>query len=171
MANEIRLGQTTNADVYVDGNRHVGRVKEFGLDKLGYETVTHEALGLKIKVDLPGRTMEALNATISFAWLEIEMLLRTLVPNRAITFTFEQFVDVFSEEGFETGESYKLKTTVSLLFKSSTFDAFKNGEGMGIEHECSVIRYTVKSDANDLPIIEVAPLANICRVNGVDVWT
>jgi len=171
MAREIRLGQTTNADVYLEGNRHVGRIKEFGPDKIGYETVSHEALGMKIKIDLPGRTMEPLNASITFAWLETDLLLRTLLPNRAVNFQFEQFVDIFSAEGFETGESYRLNTNVSLLFKSSSFDAFKNGEGMGIEHECSIINWTMKSTESDGYLFEFAPLANIARVGGQDVWS
>jgi uncharacterized protein len=171
MAREIRIGQTTNSDVYVEGNRLVGRIKEFELDKVGYERVTHEALGMVGKVKLPGRTLEPIDAKISFSWLETEMMLKTALPNKAVTFQFEKFVDVFDQEGLVKDEGYRIITTATLLFAEESMDAFKNGDDpIGRELECSVIRYVVKSTETDQFIREYAPFENINRVDGADVW-
>jgi uncharacterized protein len=168
---EIRIGQTTNADVYLEGNRLVGRIKEFELDKVGYERVTHEALGMVGKVKLPGRTMEPIDAKINFSWLETELMLRTALPNKAVTFQFEKFVDIFDQGGLVTGEGYRIITTTTLLFAEESMDAFKNGDDpIGRELECSVIRLVVKSTETDQFIREYAPFENINRVNGADVW-
>ncbi|MCA0338471.1 MAG: phage major tail tube protein [Proteobacteria bacterium] len=168
---EIRIGQTTNADVYLEGNRLVGRIKEFELDKVGYERVTHEALGMVGKVKLPGRTMEPIDAKINFSWLETELMLKTALPNKAVTFQFEKFVDIFDQGGLVTGEGYRIITTTTLLFAEESMDAFKNGDDpIGRELECSVIRLVVKSTETDQFIREYAPFENINRVNGADVW-
>jgi uncharacterized protein len=171
MAREIRIGQTTNSDVYVEGNRLVGRIKEFELDKVGYERVTHEALGMVGKVKLPGRTLEPIDAKISFSWLETEMMLKTALPNKAVTFQFEKFVDIFDQDGLKRDEGYRIITTATLLFAEESMDAFKNGDDpIGRELECSVIRYVVKSTETDQFIREYAPFENINRVDGADVW-
>lgn len=171
MAREIRIGQTTNADVYLDGNRYVGRIKEFDLDKVGYERVEHAALGMVGKAKLPGRTLEAIDAKISFSWLETETMLQTALPNRAVTFQFEKYVDVFDDTGIVVDEGYRVITTVSLLFAEESFDSFKNGDDpIGRELECSVIRLVVKSTETDVFIREFDLMQNINRVNGADVW-
>jgi len=168
---EIRIGQTTNCDIYLDGNRLVGRVKEFEVDKVSYERVTHEALGMVGKVKLPGRTLEPIDAKISFSWLETEVMVRTADPRSAMTFQFEKFVDIFDQTGLVVGEGYRIITTATLLFAEEAIDAFKNGDDpIGREHECSVIRYVVKSTETDQFIREYAPFENINRVDGRDVW-
>jgi len=172
MAREIRIGQTTNADVYLDGNRLVGRIREFELDKVGYERVTHEALGMVGKVKLPARAMEPIDAKISFSWLETELMLRTALPNRGMAFQFEKFVDVFDQDGLIVSEGYRIITMTTLLFAEEAMDAFKNGADLiGREHQCSVVRYVVKSTETDSFIREYAPFENINRVNGEDVWS
>ena len=168
---EIRIGQTTNADVYLEGARHVGRIAEFKLDKLAYERVTHEALGMVGKMKLPGRSMEPIDAKIKFMWFETEVMLLTALPTKATTFQFEKFVDVFGQDGLAVEEGYRIITTATLLFAEESFDAFKNGKDAFMrELDCSVIRLVVKSTETDQFIREYAPFENINRVNGQDVW-
>lgn len=169
---EIRIGQTTNADVYLEGDRLVGRIEEFNLDKVGYERVEHEALGMVGKMKLPGRTMEPIDAKIKFSWLETELMVKTALPNKAVTLQFEKFVDIFDQGGVVSEEGYRIITTVSLLFTEESMDAFKNGkDAIGRELQCSVIRLVVKSTETDQFIREYAPFENINRVDGVDVWS
>lgn len=168
---EIRIGQTTNADVYLEGARLVGRIKEFELDKVGYETVTHEALGMVAKVDLPGRALSPMKAKIAFSWLETEVMMKTALPNKVVTLQFEKFVDVFDAAGLVAGEGYRIITTVGLLFGEESLDAFKTDkDAIGREHECSVTRLVVKSTETDQFIREIDVFTNINRVNGADVW-
>jgi hypothetical protein len=168
---EIKIGQTTNADVYLEGNRYVGRIKEFELDKLAYERIEHAALGMVGKAKLPARTLEAIEAKISFSWLETETMLMTALPNKAVTLQFEKFVDVFDDTGVVVDQGYRIITTVSLLFAEESFDAFKNGDDpIGRELECSVTRLVVKSTETDQFVREFDLFQNINRVNGTDVW-
>jgi len=171
MAREIRIGQTTNADVYVEGNRLIGRIKEFELDKMSYERVTHEALGMVGKMSIPGRSMEALEAKMTWAWLETEFMLRTALPNRGMALQFQKFVDVFDQDGLVASEGYRIITNVTVLFAEETINAFKFGsDPIGRELQCSVIRLSIKSTETDQYIREYAPFENINRVNGADVW-
>jgi P2 family phage contractile tail tube protein len=167
---EIRIGQTTNADVYMDGARLVGRIAEFKLDKVGYERIEHAALGMVGKAKLPGRTLEAIDATIKFDWLETDVMLRTAVPNVLTMFQFEKFVDVFDHGGLVVANGYRIITTVGCLFAEEALDALKNGEAVGYETTCSVPYLMVKSTEKDVFIREIDISANINRVNGAEVW-
>lgn len=168
---EIRIGHTSTADVYVEGNRLAGRIAEFTLDKIGYKQVTHESLGMVGAVELPSRGLEPLKAKIKFQWLETELMLKTALPNRAVGFMFEKFVDVFDQTGLVTASGYRILTNVQLLFAEENFDAFKLGDdAIGREVACSVIRLSVKSTETDQFIREYAPMEGINRVNAVDVW-
>jgi uncharacterized protein len=167
----VKIGQTTNADVYLDGDKHIGRIAEFKLDKLSYEDVTHQALGMVGEAKLPGRSLEAIKAKIKFQWLETDVMLKTALPNKAVTLTFDKFVDIFGPEGVVEAEGYRIVTTVSLLFMDEQFDAFKNGnDSIGRDIECSVIRLVVKSTETDTFIREFDIFNNINRVDGKDVW-
>lgn len=168
---QISIGQTTNADVYLDGNRLVGRVKEFKLDKVAYERVEHAALGMVGKAKLPGRQLEAIDAKISWIWLETAILLKTADPTRAVSLQFEKFVDVFDADGLILSEGYRILTQVKLLFAEEEMGAFKAGDdAVGVEHSCSVTRLMVKSTETDAFIREFDLFEGINRVNGKDVW-
>ena len=168
---EVRIGQTTNADVYLEGNRLVGRIKEFKFDKLAYERVEHMALGMVGKAKLPARALEAIDATISWSWLETEILRRAANPTKALALQFEKFVDVFDADGLIVAEGYRIITSVSLLFAEEKMDAFKNGnDAIGVEHDCSVTRLVVKSTEDDTFLREIDIFQNINRAEGKDVW-
>jgi uncharacterized protein len=169
---EIRIGQTTNADVYVEGNRYIGRISEFELDKMAYERVEHSGLGMVGVLKLPSRTLQPIDAKIKFSWLETEFMLKTALPNVAVPLQFEQFVDVFDQGGLVSSEGYRIITSVSLLFAEESMDAFKNGnDAIGRELACSVIRLSMKSTETGQFIREYAPLENINRVDNKDVWS
>ena len=167
---EIRIGQTTNADVYLDGTRLVGRISEFSLDKLGYERIEHAALGMVGKVKLPGRTLEAIEAKIKFDWLETDVMFKTATPNVVTMLQFEKFVDVFDQSGLVVSSGYRIITTVGCLFAETTMDALKNGEAVGEEVQASIPYLMVKSTEKDIFIREFDVSANINRVKGADVW-
>lgn len=167
---QISIGQTTNADAYLDGNRLVGRIKEFKLDKVGYERVEHSALGMVGKANLPGRQLEAIEAKISWSWLETGVMLRTASPNKALSLQFEKFVDLFDADGLIEAEGYRIITQVKLLFAEEEMGAFKVGDAVGVEHTCSVTRLVVKSTETDAFIREFDLFEGINRVNGKDVW-
>lgn len=172
MANDqIVVGQITNADVYIDGGRHVGLVKTFNIDGVGYETVENRSLGMVGALKLPARTLEPIEAKVKFAWLDAKLALKTWMPNAAVSFTFEQFVDIFDQQGLDRAKGHRIITMVDLLFSKRTADEMANSnESQGVEHECSVIRLTVKSTLDDVFLQEFAPFDGINRINGVDVW-
>lgn len=167
----IRLGQTTNTDCYLAGNRLVGRIKEFKLDKFGYEKVAHKTLGSVGAVELPSRGVEALKAKIKFEWLETAIMAMVALPNKVVTLQFENYVDIFDAGGLAVDEGYRVITIVDLLFNEEQIDAFKMGnDSVGSEADCSVTRIIIKSTETDQFIREYAPLAGVNRVDGKDVW-
>lgn len=166
----MKLGQVTNSDVYFDGVNIAGRVSEFSIEDVGYETIEHKALGMIAIVELPARTLNPLKAKIKFDWLDEAIMRRTALPNRAVTMQFQSYVDVFDADGVNTALGYRLITSVDLMFASSAIDALQNGENSGDEIECTCLRLVVSSSRSSVPIREINVTENINRVDGADVW-
>lgn len=171
MAREIRVGQTTNADVYMNGNRHVGRIKSAKFDKIAYEKVSHSALGMVGKWDGPSRALEPIKFKVMFAWLDTESMLAGWSPTKALDLMFEKYVDVFDGDGLVTAEGYRVITQLSMLVSERSFEDFKNDkDGIGFEFDASVHRFSIKSTDTDVIIQEYDVFNGINRVNGADVW-
>lgn len=166
----VKLGQVTNADVYLGTSEIAGRVREFSIEGIKYVSIEHEALGMIAQVELPGRTLEAISASLTFDWLDEAIMRKTAFPNRAVSMQFQSYVDLFNSSGLIVEQSHRLVTSVDLLFGSSTIDALKNGEGAGEELEAQVIRYRLTSSRASNPIREISVFDNINRADGVDVW-
>jgi len=168
---KIKSGQVTNADVYMDGAQIAGRIASMEPDEIAYEMVEHKALGMVGQAELPGRQLKAIKATIKWIWLETAVLLKTATPNRSVTFTVEQFVDVFDATGLVIGQSYRVVSNYTVLFGAEEWAAMEAGdESMGYETPCSVVRLTVKSTETDQFVREFDLFAGINRVDGKDVW-
>lgn len=166
----LKVGHVTDSDVYMDGASIAGRVAEFSTEQVGYEMVEHKALGMVFQIELPGRTVKPLKAKIKFVWLDEAIMRKTALPNKAITFQFQSYVDLFDAGGLVVEQGHRLITSVDLLFGSSTIDGFKSGENAGEELECTVTRLIVTTSKSDVPIREMAVFGNINRVDGKDVW-
>jgi len=166
----IKLGQVTNADVYMDGAQIIGRIDEFKIEGVGYKEVKHEALGMIANVELPGRTLEPMKAKIKFAWLDEAVMRKTALPNRVVNFQTQQYVDIFDSDGLVIEQGHRLITSLGVLFRQSDLDAIKNGEKAGDDLECSVVRLRVTTSRSSVPIREISVFDNINRADGKDVW-
>ena len=166
----VKVGHVTDSDVYMDGGSIAGRVADFSPEQVGYEMIEHKTLGMMFQMELPGRTVKPLKAKIKFAWLDEEIMRRTALPNQAVTFQFQSYVDIFNADGLVIEQGHRLITTVDLLFGGSTVDGFKSGEGAGEELECTLTRLIVTTSKSAVPIREMAVFNNINRVDGKDVW-
>lgn len=166
----IQLGHITNADVYMDAARLVGRIKEFEIPEVGHKMVEHEALGSIGVLELPSRALEALKAKIVFSYLDVEVERRVLNPTRVIKWQLHSHVDVFGAAGRDAERSHKLISSVGLMFSKSGGLSHTLGEAVNRELEASVTVLIQKTTNSDVPVFEYDLFAGIYRVNGEDVW-
>jgi phage tail tube protein FII len=164
------VGQITNGEVWMNGNKMVGILEEFNLDAQEYEAITHESLGMTAALELPSRKLNPMNATAKLKWIDNEFLAMAANPTKTINFAIHSLVDKFDQGGLVEAEGYRMVHTMDCFVKSSTPDGFKFGEATGLELSLSIIRFEVKSSKSDVLIREVSVLDQINRINGKDVW-
>ena len=165
-----KIGQITNADMYINGTDVKGRVSEFDLDGEGATEVEHSALGMIGVLKLPGRPMEALTGKIGFEWVD-EVFERDLLnPTKRHTIQLHSYVDVFDESGLNHEKSHTLVTHIGFhTLKRSGFKA-KLGDGVGTEYAITIPSFSQKVYGDATPIIEFDAFAGIYNVNGEPVW-
>lgn len=166
----IRIGHITNADVYMDGNRLIGRVKEFEVSEVSYKMVSHEALGQVAVLELPSRAVEALKAKIVFSFVDHEVERLTLNPTVTRRWQLHSYVDIWGADGLDRTKSHKLITSLGCVFAKGGVLGHTLGEAVNRDMEVSVPFMTQKISTEEVPIFELDVFAGIHRINGANVW-
>jgi len=169
MATPISLGQITNADIYLDDQRLVGRVKEFNIGDIANTMVEHASLGMIGKISLPSRAMEALTATLTLEYYEPDLVAALENPTKACRFFLHSYLDKFDAQGL-AGASGKLVTAVTVLPSKKTGRSHKLGENAEQGFELSITAITEKLSTQSAPLLEYDIFNGIYRINGKDVW-
>lgn len=166
----IRVGHVTQADIYVNGNRLIGRVKEFEIPEFGHKMVSHEALGMIGILDLPSRAVEALKGKIVFDYLDYEADMMMLNPTKVHSWQLHSYVDVFGPGGLDTVRSHKRILTVGVMFAKSNGLSIKLGENVERELEVTVPSLIDRVTSLSNPLLEYDAFNGIYRINGENVW-
>lgn len=166
----VKLGHITQADVYLDGNKIVGRVKEAQFPEFSHKMVTHESLGQIGVLDLPSRAVEALKMPITFEYIDWELDRLIMNPTRANKLQFHAYVDIFGPDGLDTARSHKIVTSVTVFFAKSNAVSLKLGESANREIETTVTSMVQKVSTLSTPILEYDLFNSIYRINGRNVW-
>ena len=168
--NPIQIGQITDADVYLEGNRFVGRVETFKVGKVAAKNVDHENLGMIGAASLPSRALEALNATVNFKYLDPDVDRVILSPVKAFSWQLHGYVDIFGPDGLDEDKSHKLITTVKSLCRDTGDLEYKLGEPTQREVEMTILSLVAKRSNFSEPDIEYDLFNGIYRIAGKDVW-
>lgn len=165
-----KLGQITNADIYINGTDVKGRVSEFDLDDIGLTEIEHAALGMIGVLKLPGRPVEAIGGKIGFEWLDEEIERDLMNPTKRHNLQLHSYVDVFDDTGLNPEKSHTLVTHVGFhVMKRGGFKA-KLGDPIGTEHMITVPFFSQKVYGSSTPIIEFDIHSSVYNINGEPVW-
>lgn len=165
-----KIGQITNADMYINDTDVRGRVAEFEFDDIGSTEVEHSALGMIGVLKLPGRPVEAIGGKIKFEWLDDEIERGLLNPTKRHKIQLHSYVDVFDENGLNTEQSHTLVTHVGFhVVKRGGFKS-KLGDPIGTEHAITIPYFSQKVYGDATPIIEFDVFSGTYNVNGEPVW-
>lgn len=166
----VKVGQITNADIYWGDNLCIGRFAEFERPKLEYEKVEHASLGMVGKLNLPSRQLNAMTGKCNVQFLDIDLLPEAYNPAAGISITLDAPVDVFSSAGIDIARGYRLTWHMTVMFGVTSSGAHKLGTDFKGEWEYSCLRFVEKASNRQVPLREIDVMAQINRVNGVDVW-
>ncbi|MDE2577953.1 MAG: phage major tail tube protein [Hyphomicrobiales bacterium] len=166
----VKIGQCTNADVYLNGDNLVGRFKDFQLPDLEYKEVTHETLGQIAVLSMPGRPLQALKGKGTIDFLDRDLYPQLLNPTVTLPFALHSYVDVFNTGGVDVANSYRIVTNVTMSIRKVGGKPFKLGDAFEGEFEYVAQRFTQGVPGAKTPIVEVDVINQVHRILGQDVW-
>lgn len=165
-----KIGQITNADLYLNSNDVKGRVAEFDMGEVGHQEVEHSALGMIGVLKLPGRPVQPIEGKIMFEWLDEEVERIMMNPTKVNKIQLHSYVDIFDAEGLNADQSHTLVTHVAFNLMKTGGRPAKLGEQMASEHDICIHSFVQKVYGDSTPIIEFDVFSGIYSVNGENVW-
>ena len=165
-----KIGQITDADLYLNGEDVKGRVKEFDPGELSNTEVEHAALGMIGVLKLPGRPVEAIEGKITFDWLDEDVQRSLLLPTVTNRIQLHSYVDVFDQDGLNAEKSHTLVTHVGFQMMKTALGTSQLGEQINREHTITITSFSQKVYGDAVPIIQYDGWNGIYDVNGEPVW-
>lgn len=165
-----KIGQITQADIYLEDKSMVGRFRDFTTPDLEWMEVEHETLGQVAVLSLPGRPLKKITGKATLEYLDSDLYPRLYNPTVFLPLALHSYVDLFNSAGVDRDNSYRVVTSVTLAIRKVGGRAFKLGERFEGEIEWSATRF-VQGKPGETPWAEIDVINQVCRVNGADVWS
>ena len=163
MAQKIKIGRLTNANIYLDGGSLLGRVEEFQCPTVAFKQSEHKALGLNGTVEYYSG-IEKMEGSMKWTSYYPEFMKKLANPFKAIRIQVRG-----SLEEYQGGERVGQVPTVVFLtiqpknFPLGSFQQHNNVE-LSTNYGCTYVRMEIDGE----PITEVDVEANIFKVDGQD---
>lgn len=166
----LKIGQITNADLYVNGEDVKGRVDEFDMGDIGSTEIEHATLGMIGVLKLPGRPVEAITGKIGFEWLDAELERQLLNPTKRHNVQLHSYVDVFDQDGLNSEKSHTIVTHIGFHTMKRGNGTAKLGDAMGTGHDITIPKFIQKVYGDAVPIVEFDVFSGVYNINGEPVW-
>lgn len=163
MANKIQINRVTNANVYIDGASMLGRAEEISLPTIKTMQSPHKALGMIGQMEFFSG-LDKLEAKIKWNSFYPEFLKKAANPFKAVQLLVKSSMDIEDS----TGRTDEQPITISLTgtFKEIPTGNFKQHDNVELESTLGITY--IKMEINNEEILEIDVMANIYRVDGVD---
>lgn len=163
MAQKIKIGRLTNANIYLDGGSLLGRVEEFQCPTVSFKQSEHKALGLNGTAEYYSG-IDKLEGSMKWTSFYPEFLKKLANPFKAIRIQVRG-----SLEEYQGGERVGQTPTVVFLTinpKNFPLGSFKQHDNVDVttNYGCTYVRMEIDGEV----ITEVDVEANIFKVDGED---
>ncbi|MBS1775334.1 MAG: phage major tail tube protein [Bacteroidetes bacterium] len=163
MAQKIKIGRLTNANIYIDGGSLLGRVETFNCPTITYKQSEHKALGLNGTVEYYAG-IDKMEGTIKWTSYYPEFLKKMANPFEAIRLQVRGSLEEY-QGGSRVGQ---VPATVFLTINPKNFPLGNFQQHDNVELETSYGCTYVRMEINGEVITEVDVEANIFKVDGAD---
>lgn len=164
MSQPINVNRVTNANVYINGNSFLGKAEEIDLPKITAKMVEHKALGMAGSVELPAG-FDKMEARIKWNSFYQDAMVHMANPYQAVSLQCRSSLENYTAAG-RTGEA-PVVCFIKGQFKTVPLGNFKQHDNVEMDSTLTVTY--VKLEISGQPVVEFDALANIYKVNGVDI--
>lgn len=159
----IKINRVTNANIYVEGNSILGQAEEVSVPEIKYSLSEHKALGLVGKMEFFSG-IDKLECKIKWNSFYKDTLVKFADPFKSLQLQVRSSL----EEYGATGRTAQKAVVVHMTAQNKNFPGanFKQHDNVEMESTLGVTYYKLVIDGQN--IVEIDVLANIYKVNGVD---
>jgi len=160
----IEINSVTNANIYADGASWLGKAKEVQLPENPFKMVDHEALGMAGMVELFAG-LDKMEATLQWNSIYAQALAKATNPNQPINLQVRANMRQRTSAGLT--DEVPVVATLTAQPKNLPAMNFKQHENVELESKFNVSYFKLEVDG--VSIYEVDLLANIFKIDGVDI--
>lgn len=160
----IQINRVTNANIYMDGVSLLGRAEEISAPVVKTKTAEHKALGMVGVADFFSG-IDKMEAKIKWNSFYPDVMKKTANPVSTVKLQIRTSVESYTADG--RGAQVPAVIYMTVQYKDFPLGNFKQHDNVELEQNMSVYYY--KLEINGEVITEVDILANIFKVNGVDI--
>lgn len=159
----ISVNRLTNANVYVDGGNHLGRVQEVELPTVKQKMAEHKALGMVGSVEFFSG-LEKMEAKITWNSFYRDAMVKAANPTKTVQIQVRASLETYDS----TGRVAQVPVVVFLTaqYKDFPLGNFKQHDNVELVSMLSVTAFRLEIDGQEITQVDV--LANIYKVDGVD---
>lgn len=161
----ISVNRLTNANVYVDGTSHLGKVEEINLPEITFMLSEHKALGMIGKFELFSG-VDKMEATLKWNAFYADVLKKFSDPRKALQIQVRSSLETYNSQGLLQEQP----CVAYLTGQPKNFPAgnFKQHDNVEASSKLTITAY--KLEIGGRPVIEFDALSNIFMVDGVDMF-
>lgn len=160
---KIQVNRLTNANIYIDGKSLLGRAEEVNLPVVKHKMSEHKALGMVGMMEFFAG-IEKMEAKIKWNSFYVDVMKKMGDPTTALQIQVRSSLEVYTSNG--RTEQQPVVCYMTGIPKDFPMGNFKQHDNVELESNLNVIY--CKLEVNGENIMEVDVLANIYKVDGVD---
>lgn len=160
----ISINRLTNANVWIDGASFLGKAEEVNLPSIMYKMVEHKALGMIGSMEFFAG-IDKMESKIKWNSFYRDAMVKSANPFQNVSIQVRSSLENYNSGG-KTGE-VPVVCYMTAAYKSFPMGNFKQHDNVELESNLSV--YYCKLEIDGQPVVEFDAMANIFKVDGVDV--
>lgn len=164
MAGKIQVNRLTNANIYIDGSSFLGKAEEINLPMIKHIMTEHKAVGMVGKFELFAG-VDKMEAKIKWNSFYVEAMKKMADPTTTLQLQVRSSLEVYTAQG--RTEQQPVVVYMSAQPKDFPLGNFKQHDNVELESNLNVIY--CKLEINGVNVMEIDVLANIYKVNSVDI--
>lgn len=164
MADKIQVNRLTNANVYIDGTSHLGQAEEVNLPDIKAKLAEHKALGMVGTFELFAG-IDKMEASIKWNSFYKDAMVKMGDPTQALDIQVRGNLETYGSTG--RTEQVASVCYIKGMPKNFPMGNFKQHDNVEATSQLTVTY--CKLEINGEEVLEIDVLANIYKVNGVDI--
>ena len=160
----ISINRVTNANIYMDGTSFLGRAESIDLPEVNFKFTEHKALGM-VGTSEFFAGIDKIEGSIKWNSFYIEVMRKIANPVKTIQLQARSSLETYNSQG--RVQEVPVVTFLTVAFKTIPSGKYKQHDN--VELDSKFAAYYVKQTVGGVDVAEIDVLANIAKINGVDI--